>query len=35
MAGPTPIKLCFLFNQITIYVAAGEPHSHPQYQTST
>jgi hypothetical protein len=32
--GPTKMKLCFLLNQTTICVVAGEPHPQPQYQTA-
>ena len=35
MVGSTKIKLCFLLNQTTISVAAGELHPQPQYQTAT
>jgi hypothetical protein len=35
MVGLIKIKLCFLFNQTAISVAAGKPHPHPQYQTAT
>jgi hypothetical protein len=35
MVGPTSKKLCFLLNQTTLYVAAGEPHPQPQYQMAT
>ena len=35
LMGPTSIKLCFFFNQTFIYVAAGEPHLQPHYQTTS
>jgi len=35
MVGPTSKKLCFLQYQTIIFVAAGEPHLQPQYQTTT
>jgi hypothetical protein len=35
MVSPTSKKLCFLQYQTIIFVAAGEPHSQPQYQTTT
>jgi hypothetical protein len=31
--GPTSINLCFFFNQTIIFVAAGEAHPQPHYQT--
>jgi hypothetical protein len=33
MVGPTSKKLLLLQYKTTIFVAAGEPHPQPQYQT--
>jgi hypothetical protein len=34
MVGPTSKKLLLLQYKTTIFVAAGEPHTQPQYQTA-
>jgi len=35
LVGPTSINLCFFFNQTVIFVAAGEAHPQPHYQTAS
>jgi hypothetical protein len=35
LVGPTSINHCFFIKQTVIFVAAGEPHPQPHYQTGT